>query len=206
MSGAPPRGGPIAPAFGPGGHNDHPAFPWLKPTQVGTAVPPRRTGGCRWAQPGVPGGPWELEGSRLQGLAVGVRCPRSASRSQTAWVRTVRHLLGSELGGQGDWLRGFRAPSWPRAHWPGGQPCLPPKLGSWPVRRPGTVAGPPRQGGGPAWGGPLAGTGLRSQRREREGSGLTLQFPVEKQPRFECWLQAFKKLQIYPVSSRALSW
>lgn len=101
---------PVAPAFGPSGPNDHPAFPWLKPTQVGTAVPPRRTGGCRWAQPGVPGGLWEPEGTRLQGLAVGGRCPWLASHSQAIWLRTIRHLLGSEQSGGGrvgDWLWGF---------------------------------------------------------------------------------------------------
>lgn len=201
--GALPRGAPVAPSFGPSGPHDHPAFPWLKWTQMGAAVPPRRMGGCRWAQRGVPRGQWEPEGTRLQRLAVGGRCLRSASCSQAVWLRTIRHLLGSEQSGAGragDWLWGFRAPSWPRARQPGGQPCPPPKLGSWPVRRAGTAAGPPWQGSGPACGGPQAGTSFRSRRGEWEVSGLTLQFPLEKQPRFERWFQAFKKLQIYPVS------
>lgn len=121
--------------------------------QVGTATPPQEggTGGRRWAQPGVPGGPW---GTRLQGLAAGsgARSSLALRQSDASWGLAGR--AGTGCGAS-------RAHTWPHACRPGGQPCLPPRLGSWLVRRAGAAAGPPRQGGGPAWGGPTQATSLR---------------------------------------------
>lgn len=54
-------------------------------------------------------------------------------------------------------------------------------------------------GAGASLAGPWRGPALMHQ-GEWERCELRSLFPLEKQPHFECWLQAFKKLQIYPFS------
>lgn len=95
---------PIAPAFGPSGPNDHPAFLWLKPTQMGTAVPPRRMGGCRWAQPGVPRRQWEPESTSSRAWLWGAgACGQPLAPRLSGWEPsgTSWGLSIAEGGGRG---------------------------------------------------------------------------------------------------------